>query len=77
MLRDFTSRDELIIYLREQFPEAAERDDHISFTVGGRKAAEETLKKVDPIAYAKTRNSLTGAVTRLSPYIRHGVLSLG
>ncbi|MEA5578426.1 FAD-binding domain-containing protein [Anabaena sp. UHCC 0451] len=77
MLRDFTSRDELIIYLREQFPQAAERDDHISVTLGGRKAAEEILKKVDPIAYAKTRNSLTGAVTRLSPYIRHGVLSLG
>ncbi len=44
--------------------------------MGGRKAAEEKLKNVDPIAYAKTRNSLTGAVTRLSPYIRHGVLSL-
>ncbi|MBE9055927.1 FAD-binding domain-containing protein [Sphaerospermopsis sp. LEGE 08334] len=76
MLRDFTNRDELIDYIREQFPQAAERDDHISETVGGRKAAEEKLKQVDAIAYAKTRNSLTGAVTRLSPYIRHGVLSL-
>ncbi|TAF06249.1 MAG: deoxyribodipyrimidine photo-lyase [Nostocales cyanobacterium] len=76
MLRDFTSREELIAYLREQFPQAAERDDHISVTMGGSKAAAETLKKVDPIIYAKTRNSLTGAVTRLSPYIRYGVLSL-
>ncbi|MBD2296532.1 deoxyribodipyrimidine photo-lyase [Anabaena sphaerica FACHB-251] len=76
MLRDFTSREELIAYLHEQFPKAAERDDHISSTVGGRKAAAEKLKKVDPITYAKTRNSLTGAVTRLSPYIRYGVLSL-
>ncbi|MBD2131354.1 MULTISPECIES: FAD-binding domain-containing protein [unclassified Sphaerospermopsis] len=76
MLRDFTNRDELIAYLREQFPQAAERDDHISETVGGRKAAKAKLKQVDPVAYAKTRNSLTGAVTRLSPYIRYGVLSL-
>ncbi|MEA5581083.1 FAD-binding domain-containing protein [Nodularia harveyana UHCC-0300] len=76
MRRDFTNRDELIAYLREQFPDALERDDHISETVGGRKAAEKLLKEVDPVAYEKTRNSLTGAVTRLSPYIRHGVLSL-
>ncbi|MBD2138834.1 deoxyribodipyrimidine photo-lyase [Anabaena sp. FACHB-1237] len=76
MLRDFTSRDELIAYLREQFPQAAERDDHISETVGGRKAAKAKLKQIDPVAYAKTRNSLTGAVTKLSPYIRYGVLSL-
>ncbi|MBE9237134.1 deoxyribodipyrimidine photo-lyase [Anabaena aphanizomenioides LEGE 00250] len=76
MLRDFTNRDELIAYLREQFPQAAEQDDHISETVGGRKAAKAKLKQVDPVAYAKTRNSLNGAVTRLSPYIRYGVLSL-
>ncbi|WP_414526987.1 FAD-binding domain-containing protein [Nodularia chucula] len=76
MRRDFKNRDELIAYLREQFPNAVERDDHISETVGGRKAAEKALQKVNPVAYAKTRNSLTGAVTRLSPYIRYGVLSL-
>lgn len=76
MLREFASRDELIAYIREQFPAAAERDIHISETVGGRKAAEEALQKVNPIAYEKTRNFLTGNVTRLSPYIRHGVLSL-
>ena len=76
MRRDFSNRDELIAYLREQFPNAAERDDHISETVGGRKAAEKLLKQVNPVDYAKTRNSLTGAVTRLSPYIRYGVLSL-
>ena len=43
---------------------------------GGRKAAEAMLAKVDPRAYAASRNHLDGAVTRLSPYIRHGVLSL-
>jgi len=76
MLREFANRDELIAYLRQQFPTVAERDNCISDTVGGRKAAEKALHKVDPVSYAKTRNLLTGAVTRLSPYIRYGVLSL-
>jgi deoxyribodipyrimidine photo-lyase len=76
MRRDFSNRDELITYLCEQFPHASERDDQISDTIGGRKAATKALRKVNPVAYAKTRNLLTGAVTRLSPYIRYGVLSL-
>lgn len=76
MRKDFGNRDELIAYVREQFPAAAERDDYISETVGGRKAAEDALKKVNPSQYAKTRNFFTGKVTRLSPYIRYGVLSL-
>lgn len=74
--RDFTSRDELIAYVREHFSNAVDRDDHISETVGGRKAAEAALKQVEPARYAKTRNFLKGKVTRLSPYIRYGVLSL-
>jgi deoxyribodipyrimidine photo-lyase len=75
MLRDFKNRSELVTYLREQFPQAA--DDHVSHIPGGRKAAEEALRKIDPVAYAKTRNFLDGNVTKLSAYIRHGVLSLG
>ena len=43
---------------------------------GGRKAAEAALAVIDPRAYAASRNHLDGAVTRLSPYIRHGILSL-
>lgn len=76
MLRKFANRDQLIAYLNKEFPAVAERDNHVSDTVGGRKAAVKALQKVDPAAYAKTRNLLTGAVTRLSPYIRYGVLSL-
>ncbi|BAY61154.1 deoxyribodipyrimidine photolyase family protein [Calothrix brevissima NIES-22] len=76
MQREFASRDELIAYLKEQFPQAAERDDIVSEIVGGRKAAQTALKKVKPASYAKTRNFLTGDVTKLSPYIRYGVLSL-
>ena len=76
MLREFNNRAEFITYLREQFPQAAAVDDHISIISGGRKAAQQALEKVDPIAYTKTRNFLTGDITKLSPYIRHGVLSL-
>ncbi len=43
---------------------------------GGRGAAEERLAAIDPARYGATRNHLEGAVTRLSPYIRHGVLTL-
>lgn len=43
---------------------------------GGRSAAVETLSQVDPATYGRTRNHVAGKVTRLSPWIRHGVLSL-
>ncbi|GAB4110743.1 MAG: FAD-binding domain-containing protein [Roseiflexaceae bacterium] len=74
--RAFADRAELIAYLREVFPEAAAQDDHVSSTVGGRAAAEQQLAQLRPRQYAETRNFLDGAVTRLSAYIRHGVLSL-
>ena len=77
MRRDFESREDLIAYLTEQFPAAAEINEHVSETfIGGRKAAEARLAAIKPAAYAKTRNHLNGDVTRLSPYLRHGVLSL-
>ena len=43
---------------------------------GGRRAAEARLALMDPSRYGASRNHLDGAVTRLSPYIRHGVLTL-
>lgn len=33
------------------------------------------LQAIDPVAYSGTRNYLSGAVTKLSPYITHGVIS--
>jgi deoxyribodipyrimidine photo-lyase len=39
-------------------------------------AALERLALVNPAAYARTRNAIDGAVTRLSPYLTHGLLSL-
>ncbi|MEN9933511.1 MAG: hypothetical protein RLZZ387_90 [Chloroflexota bacterium] len=76
MRREFQTREELIDYLREQFPAAAARGDSVSPARGGRRAAEDLLRRVDPRRYAASRNHIGGAVTRLSPYIRYGVLSL-
>jgi deoxyribodipyrimidine photo-lyase len=42
----------------------------------GRGAALAALARIAPSRYARSRNFLDGAVTRLSPYLRHGVLSL-
>jgi len=39
-------------------------------------AAMGRLGRIRPNAYAKTRNFIDGAVTRLSPYITHGFLSI-
>jgi len=55
--------------------EDAAADETVSLK-GGRRAAERALAAIDPVAYAASRNHLDGAVTRLSPYLRHGILSL-
>jgi deoxyribodipyrimidine photo-lyase len=49
---------------------------HSSPALGGRRAAEQRLAAIAPARYGASRNHLDGAVTRLSPYIRHGVLTL-
>lgn len=74
--RDFRDRADLIAYLRQEFPEAAAVDDQIAPTRGGRAEAERRLLQVSPAQYAVSRNDLDGAVTRLSAFIRHGVISL-
>ena len=71
--RQFSSRDALETLLVEAFPEA---EGSLSGIRGGRQAAERQLKQVDAKRYGRSRNHLDGAVTRLSPYIRHGVLTL-
>lgn len=43
---------------------------------GGRQTALQRLAAIDPVTYARTRNFTGGAVSRLSPWLRHGVLSL-
>ncbi|MDH4406083.1 MAG: FAD-binding domain-containing protein [Cyanobium sp. D14.bin.5] len=71
--RQFASRAELEATLRQLFPQAP---GGLSPIPGGRRAAEAALAAIDPAAYGRSRNHLDGAVTRLSPHIRHGVLSL-
>lgn len=46
------------------------------YTSAARATAIAQLAGIDPIEYGRSRNQLDGAVTRLSPYLRHGVLSL-
>ena len=41
-----------------------------------RAAALERVRSVDERAYARTRNHLRGAVSRLSPYLTHGLVSV-
>ncbi len=43
---------------------------------GGRIEALQRLHAYDPAAYGRTRNHLSGTVSHLSPYLRHGMLSL-
>jgi deoxyribodipyrimidine photo-lyase len=76
MRRDFADRDALIAYLKAQFPEASAVDDHVAEDRGGRAAALERLRAIDTRRYAATRNMLSGSVSRLSAYVRHGALSL-
>lgn len=42
---------------------------------GGRSAALERLESVDPTGYGERRNYLDGPVTRLSAYLRHGMVT--
>lgn len=72
----FVARTDLEHYLRPHFPGAASHDSGLSPLRGGRAAAESRLAAIDPERYGRTRNYLDGAVTRLGPYLRHGVVSL-
>ncbi len=36
----------------------------------------DQIDAIDPVAYARSRNHLEGAVTRLSPYITRGIITL-
>ena len=73
-------RDRLVAELAVAFPEAVTEGEPAAAAAqpcrGGRLAAEQRLAAVAPAEYSQTRNFVTGAVSRLSPWIRHGVVSL-
>ncbi len=73
MRKQFDHRDQLIAYMRKLVPWAQGEPSEI---IGGRQAAEARLAQCDPILYGKTRNYGDGKISRLSPYIHHGILGL-
>src|SRR6266702_3861299 len=72
----FAHRDVFATSLRATFPVAAAHSPELSYIVGGRTAALKQLAQVDVTSYASTRNMLSGRVTHLSPYLRHGIITL-
>jgi deoxyribodipyrimidine photo-lyase len=71
--RTFSDRDALVRELAARFPQASGGASPIR---GGSKPARAALEAMDPVRYAASRNHLDGAVSGLSPYIRHGVVTL-
>jgi deoxyribodipyrimidine photo-lyase len=72
--KQFSNRIQLTNYLAELSPWL--NDKSASPIQGGEKAALARLDLIDPLGYGTTRNYIDGKVTHLSPYIRHGVLTL-
>ena len=57
-------------------PGLARTDLNVSKIRGGQEQANRLLAQLNPVKYGSTRNHLDGAVTQLSPYIRHGVMNV-
>ncbi len=49
---------------------------HLQSFAPTRQAALERIAALSPSAYSRTRNALDGAVSGLSPYLTHGIVSL-
>ncbi|MDC3311865.1 DNA photolyase [Alphaproteobacteria bacterium] len=71
--KDFADRNRLIAYVKELSPYAA---GDASPLQGGDINAQIILDYIDPISYEKTRNFGNGLVTKLSPYVNHGIINL-
>lgn len=70
---NFENRDELATYVKSLAPWAEGNPSHLE---GGDQQAEIKLSTIDPIAYGESRNFGDGKITKLSPYIHHGIISL-
>lgn len=66
----------LMRYEREGFADVAETELHKAQPARGRQAADAMPEAGDPPRYACSRNHVDGAVTRLPPDIRHGIVTL-
>ncbi|MFT4798024.1 MAG: deoxyribodipyrimidine photo-lyase [Candidatus Azotimanducaceae bacterium] len=70
-----TTPESLTASIRTFFADVlSDEDSRVSPFLGGEKAARARLQDIDPVDYCRSRNYYAGAVTRLSPYIRHGIL---
>lgn len=76
MLINMPDQAAVVSDLQSMFPHLAASDIAVSETRGGRTAAEAAVADVKAQSYERTRNYLAGDVTRLSAYLRHGVLTL-
>lgn len=63
-------------FVRQHLPFTSAAGEQLPPIDGGRTAALARLRNLRLSRYAATRNHLDGDVTRLSPYLRHGCLSL-
>lgn len=71
----FSSREALADYLTCQFSDLLPAGRHSMSSIIGEKPLALAIKtRIQPMAYARTRNFYSGNVTRLSPYIRHGLI---
>lgn len=73
LITQFSDRQALIHYV-QNLTHAA--DATSSPQLGGQRAAQPLIVQLDLEAYSKDRNFLSGHVSRLSPYIRHGIVSV-
>lgn len=69
----FNSRHALCEYVTNL---SAQQNTKPSHFLGGYQAAQQKLVDISPKEYAATRNYLSGKVTQLSPYLRHGIVSV-
>lgn len=67
--------EERLHYIKRQFPDAKGPDLRHEWA-GGRVNGLKKLNNIDALAYQRNRNFINGAVTHLSPYLRHGCISL-
>ena len=70
-----TDRVERLQYMKRMFPLATGSFLGDAWR-GGRQEALRRLNTTDIEAYGRNRNFLNGAVSKLSPYLRHGCLTL-
>lgn len=68
-------RSERLQYMRRMFPQAI--GTHLGDEWhGGRQEAQKRIHTIDVEAYSRNRHFLNGSVSKLSPYFRHGCITL-